>query len=184
MNITSRMMIGPRHRVQPPDPGMYAHTSISTCAPAGSAATCTVERARAGASPNASAYDRVHRCEVAEVGDEHEALGDVGERRTAVAEHRGDVRKRLAGLRLDAVDERCRSRVEPELTRQDDPLAGPHRRRVRTHHLRRTRRRQRLDRHGPAGYAASRRLAPRQPTGRYSSRLVTAVPPAMDGIGC
>src|SRR4051794_39415251 len=41
---------------------------------------------------------RVHLGEVADVSNEHERLGDVAQRKPAVAEDRGDVRERLTGL--------------------------------------------------------------------------------------
>ena len=67
-------------------------------------------RARGAVITERFGVDRVDGREVAEVGDEHEALRHVGERRATVAEDGRDVGKRLARLRLDPFDELAAAR--------------------------------------------------------------------------
>ena len=71
--------------------------------------------------------DGVDRGELPDVGDEHRRLGDVGEARAAVAQHRGDVRQHLTGLGLDAAgDHRAGRGIETDLAGQHEPVAGAH----------------------------------------------------------
>ena len=86
--------------------------------------------------PERFAVDRVDRGEVGEVGDEDRRLGDVVERRAAVAEHGRDVGEHLAGLGLDAVGAASRSRdpgrpgPRARASRRSAPRASTGRRRA------------------------------------------------------
>src|SRR5215207_462683 len=61
-------------------------------------------------------------------GREHRDLGDVRERRAAVGEDGRDVGQGLTGLAPDALGQLTRRRIESDLTGEDDPVAGAHRR--------------------------------------------------------
>lgn len=76
--------------------------------------------------------DRVHRGELAEV---HEVDGhghDIRETEAVGSEHRGEVRKRLARLRLDAARELAGARVRADLTAEVELLTRANRLRVGT----------------------------------------------------
>ena len=81
-----------------------------------------------------------HRCtvrlvddgEVGDVGEEDVHLGHVAPARAAVGQHGRDVRQRLARLASGpAFGETTGRRIEPDLTRQHQPVTGTHGRRVR-----------------------------------------------------
>src|SRR5205823_10648449 len=74
----------------------------------------------------------VHDGEIRDVGHEDGHLGDVVPTGATVGQHRRDVRQRLARLAFGpAVSETTGRGIEPDLTRQHQPITGAHGRRVR-----------------------------------------------------
>src|SRR6266496_1096157 len=73
----------------------------------------------------------VHDGEIRDVGDEDGHLGDVAPARVAIGQHSRDVRQRLTRLAFGpAFGEATGSGIEPDLTRQHEPVSGTYGRRV------------------------------------------------------
>ena len=110
--------------------GLCAQTSISTFAPGGEGG----DLHRASRRPmvaHSAPYASFTTGKSAIVGDEDGHLGDVAPARAAIGQHRRDVRQCLARLTFGpALGETTGSGIEPDLTRQHQPVSGPHGRRV------------------------------------------------------
>ena len=140
-------------------------------APAGSAATCTVERA-GWWSPKASAYTALTVAKSAMSVTNTVVLATSVIDAPQSPSTAVDVGEHLARLRLDAaVDHRAGRGVEADLAREHEPVAGAHRGRVRTGDRRRARRRDGFDGHR---YLLSRRAARVCRAGNVSGRSPSA----------
>ena len=101
--------------------GLYAHASISTTTPAGSARHADGGAGRAVVA-EAGDVGLVEGGEVVHVGEEAQRLGDVGEAGALRGEVGGDVAHRLGGLGGHAVGQRAVDQAE--LAGHDEPVTG------------------------------------------------------------